>query len=90
VCCTRTLDTISEVFRVPKMISKHKLPPTYVVHTERDMAVAVEQADEVVEIMAGERLEVKYERLHGGEGHLFDYDGRVELEGMYGFLMEHL
>lgn len=39
--------------------------------------------------MLGLGLEVKYERLHDVD-HLFDRDEKVELKGMYEFMLKHL
>jgi acetyl esterase/lipase len=80
----------NDVWRVAKKIAKHRLPPTYIVHGTADLDVGVEQADEVVGVMVGEGLEVKYERL-AGKDHLFDVkDPSEKLESMYEFMHKHV
>ena len=66
-----------------------KLPPVYVVHGDRDRAVGVEQADEVVEVIRDVGGTVEYERVEGVD-HLFDKREEVELEGMYRFMMRYV
>ncbi|KAK6389769.1 hypothetical protein LTR65_006251 [Meristemomyces frigidus] len=78
-----------DTFRIARKVYERKLPPTYVVHGDSDGAVGVEQSDEVVGVMVGSGMEVRYERLHG-LNHLFDRDAKYELEGMYEFMMKHL
>lgn len=78
-----------DTYRIAKKVYEQKLPPTYVVHGDADGAVGVEQADEVVEVMTGLGMDVRYERLHGID-HLFDRDEKYQLESMYGFMMKHL
>ncbi|KAF2766831.1 alpha/beta-hydrolase [Teratosphaeria nubilosa] len=82
-----------DTFRVAKKIYERGLPPCYVVHGDADSAVGVEQADEVVGVIYGLRkergLEVEYERMRG-VNHLFDREEKVEMKGMYEFMMRHL
>ncbi|TKA31669.1 hypothetical protein B0A50_01747 [Salinomyces thailandicus] len=78
-----------DTYRIARQIHQHRLPPTYVIHGDSDRAVGVEQADEVVGVMYGLGMDVKYERLHGID-HLFDRDEKYELEGMYEFMLKHL
>lgn len=80
----------NDTWRVAKKIAKHRLPPTYIVHGTADLDVGIEQADEVVGVMVGEGLEVKYERL-AGKDHLFDVkDPSEKLEAMYEFMHKHI
>jgi acetyl esterase/lipase len=80
----------NDKWRVAKQIANRRLPPTYIVHGTSDLDVGVEQADEVVGVMVGEGLEVKYERLDGKD-HLFDAkDPREKLESMYEFMHKHV
>lgn len=80
----------NDKWRVARQIAKQRLPPAYVVHGTADLDVGVEQADEVVGVMVGEGLEVKYERLEGKE-HLFDAkDPSEKLESMYEFMHKYV
>ena len=80
----------NDKWRVARQIAKQKLPPAYIVHGTTDFDVGVEQADEVVGVMVGEGLEVKYERLEGKE-HLFDAkDPSEKLESMYEFMHKYV
>ena len=76
-------------WRIAKQISTHGLPPSYIVSGDSDLAVGVEQSDEVVGVMVGLGMEVDYERLKG-EDHLFDHDKKFEMEAMYKFMLKHL
>lgn len=77
-------------WRIAKQIAKRRLPPTYIVHGTADVDVGVEQADEVVGVMVGEGLEIKYGRPDGKE-HLFDVkDPHEKLESMYEFMHRHV
>jgi acetyl esterase/lipase len=83
-------DPANDAWRVARKIAEHRLPPTYIVHGTADLDVGVEQADEVVGVMVGEGLKVKYERL-AGKDHLFDVkDPSEKLEGMYEFMHKHI
>jgi acetyl esterase/lipase len=80
----------NDKWRVAKQIAKCKLPPAYIVHGTADLDVGVEQADEVVGVIVGEGLEVKYARLEGKE-HLFDVkDPSEKLVLMYEFMHKHV
>ncbi|CEL01826.1 hypothetical protein ASPCAL01404 [Aspergillus calidoustus] len=79
----------SAPYRVSRNIQKHGLPPAYIIHSDADSAVGVEQADEVVGAMVGCGLTVGYERVHG-EDHLFDDKVGYENERLYEFLMRYL
>lgn len=80
----------NDKWRVARQIAKQRLPPAYIVHGTADLDVGVEQADEVVGVMVGEGLEVKYERLEGKE-HLFDAkDPSEKLESMYEFMHKYV
>lgn len=80
----------NDKWRVARQIARHRLPPAYIVHGTADLDVGVEQADEVVGVMVGESLEVKYERLEGKD-HLFDAKDQSEkLESMYKFMHKHV
>jgi acetyl esterase/lipase len=80
----------NDKLRVARQIAKHRLPPAYIVHGTADLDVGVEQADEVVGVMVGEGLEVKYERP-AGKDHLFDVkDPGEKLESMYEFMHKHV
>lgn len=85
----RYRDAENDKWRVAKAIKQHGLPPTYVVHGDVDRAVGIEQTDEVVGVMNGLGLTVKYERLSGVD-HIFDQASDVELDGMYKFMHAHL
>ncbi|KAI7607390.1 hypothetical protein KC319_g21282 [Hortaea werneckii] len=78
-----------DTYRIAKQIYRRRLPPAYCVHGDADRAVGVEQCDEVVGIMYGLDMDVRYERLHGLD-HLFDRDAAFELEGMYEYMMKHV
>lgn len=80
----------NDKWRVAKQIAGRRLPPAYIVHGTADIDVGVEQADEVVGVMIGEGLEVKYERLKGKE-HLFDAkDPTEKLQSMYEFMHKYI
>jgi acetyl esterase/lipase len=79
----------NDKWRIPKQIATRRLPPTYIVHGAADHAVGVEQADEVVGVMVGQGLEVKYERL-GGKDHLFDVNPSETLQAMYEFMHKYV
>lgn len=79
-------DTNNDRWRIAKQIKARGLPPTYVVHGDLDRAVGIEQADEVVGLMVGLGMEVRYERV-GEKDHLWDqFEEGEELEGLYGFM----
>ncbi|KAI6854155.1 hypothetical protein KC343_g16361 [Hortaea werneckii] len=78
-----------DTYRIAKQIYRRRLPPAYCIHGDADRAVGVEQCDEVVGIMYGLNMDVRYERLHGLD-HLFDRDAAFELEGMYEYMMKHV
>ncbi|KAI7091732.1 hypothetical protein KC356_g443 [Hortaea werneckii] len=78
-----------DTYRIAKQIYRRRLPPAYCIHGDADRAVGVEQCDEVVGIIYGLNMDVKYERLHGLD-HLFDRDAAFELEGMYEYMMKHV
>ena len=82
------LQVEGDEFRIAKNIDKHGLPPTYIVHPDGDVDVGIDQTDEVVGIMFGLGLHVKYDRLRG-LGHFFDHAEGVGLEEMYAFFQEH-
>lgn len=82
-------DPKNNKWRIAKAITARGLPPTYVVHGDVDRAVGVEQADEVVGVMAGLGLTFQYDRLQGAD-HLFDQAPEVDLERMYVFMHKHL
>lgn len=80
----------NDKWRVARQVSKRGMPPAYLVHGTADLDVGVEQTDEVVGVMVGEGLEVKYERLEGKD-HLFDAkDASEKLESMYEFMHKHV
>lgn len=80
----------NDKWRVARQIAKQRLPPAYIVHGTADLDVGVEQADEVVGVMVGEGLEVKYERLEGKD-HLFDVkDPSEKLLAMYEFMHKYV
>lgn len=83
-------NTSNDKWRIAKQIAKLRLPPAYVVHGTADVDVGIEQADEVVGVMVGEGLDVKYARLEGKE-HLFDAKYPTEkLQSMYEFMHKHV
>jgi acetyl esterase/lipase len=79
----------NDKWRIAKQIARRRLPPAYIVHGAADRAVGVEQADEVVGVMVGEGLEVRYERL-SGKDHLFDVDPSETLQAMYEFMHKYV
>jgi len=80
----------NDKWRVAKQIARRRLPPAYIIHGTADLDVGVEQADEVVGVMVGEGLEVRYERLDGKD-HLYDVkDPTEKLESMYEFMHKHV
>ena len=80
----------NDKWRVARQIAKHKLPPAYIVHGTADLDVGIEQADEVVGVMVGEGLEVKYERLEGKDLLYDAKDSNEKLESMYEFMHKHV
>jgi acetyl esterase/lipase len=79
----------NDKWRIAKQIASCGLPPAYIVHGASDRAVGVEQADEVVGVMVGEGLEVKYERS-SGKDHLFDVHPSVKLQAMYELMHKYV
>ncbi|KAL3489798.1 Alpha/Beta hydrolase protein [Aspergillus germanicus] len=79
----------AEPWRIPRRIYEHGLPPTYILHGDRDTAVGVEQADEVAGVMVGLGLNVEYERVYGAD-HFLDNSEGYENEALYDFVKRYL
>lgn len=88
-------DPENDKWRIQKQIASRRLPPAFVIHGDVDRDVGIEQADEVVEVMKKEGLQVEFARLEG-EDHVFDVDKagaerqKARLDEMYKFMHKHV
>ncbi|KAL2829618.1 Alpha/Beta hydrolase protein [Aspergillus pseudoustus] len=80
---------VAEPWRISRRIHQFGLPPTYILHGDRDTAVGVEQADEVAGAMLGLGLDVKYERVHGAD-HFLDNGDEYDNKELYEFVLKYL
>ncbi|KAM0720265.1 hypothetical protein Q7P37_004401 [Cladosporium fusiforme] len=84
-------DAENDKWRIYKQIASRRLPPTYVIHGDVDRDVGIDQADQVVDVIKKEGIELEYARLEG-EDHLFDMNEagaerqKARLDEMYKFM----
>lgn len=88
-------DPENDKWRIYKQVASRRLPPTFVIHGTVDRDVGIEQADDVVDVIKREDIEVEYARLEG-EDHLFDANEagaerqKARLDEMYRFMHRHV
>ncbi|KAJ5621856.1 hypothetical protein N7528_005088 [Penicillium herquei] len=76
-------------YRISRRVYEYGLPPTYLLHGDADVAVGVEQADEVAGAILGCGGTLEYERPHG-EDHFLDNGDDYQNKRLYDFVMRYL
>ncbi|KAJ4470285.1 Alpha/Beta hydrolase protein [Lentinula lateritia] len=85
-----TTFSVARYLKALSSANKISVPPTYIVHGDKDLKVPVEQSRDVVEALEDLQkphvdVEYEYEELPGLD-HLFDREPKSQMEKMYMFI----